>query len=78
MTTLPKSGQVVKVLGVPGVYSLIALIHRGAIPAPAKDGSGSYVWTEQDIARAREALKIDRRKKEFRRVKAAAATSPAA
>jgi hypothetical protein len=53
------------------------MIQCGRIPAPAKDGSGQYVWSADDLTRAREALRIDRRRREHRRVEAAEA-APAA
>jgi hypothetical protein len=61
-----KSGEPAHILGLRGVYRLLVLIHRSLIPAPAKDGSGQYVWGEDDLARAREALLIDRRRRESR------------
>jgi hypothetical protein len=38
------------------------LIRSRKIPAPSKDTSGDYIWTEGDLARARLALQIDRRR----------------
>ena len=47
-----------------------SLIQTGRMPPPAKDSSGQFVWSDADLANAREAMKIDRRKKGFRRRKA--------
>jgi hypothetical protein len=48
-------------LGIPS-YRLVNLLRYRRIPAPAKDTSGDYLWTAQDVERAREALaKIDAR-----------------
>lgn len=40
---------------------LMSLIRCDKVAPPAKDSSGDYLWTEADIAAAREALKVDRR-----------------
>jgi hypothetical protein len=37
-------------------HRLISLVRFRKIPAPEKDTSGDYSWTEEDIARARKAL----------------------
>jgi hypothetical protein len=48
------------ILGVPW-WQLQALIRgRKIVPAPNKNAAGFYAWTEEDIARAREALKTYR------------------
>ena len=54
-----------RLLGAP-VYKLTTLIYRQRIPAPRKDESGRYVWSEEDIARARTALRTDLRRKRNR------------
>jgi hypothetical protein len=36
--------------------ALVYLMRYRKIPLPAKDGSGDFVWTDKDIARARAAL----------------------
>lgn len=41
--------------------NLQGLIRRGALTGLAKDGSGDYVWTADDVARIRAAQQIDRR-----------------
>ena len=38
----------------------ISLLRHGKIAAPAKDLSGDYVWTETDLAAARDALQQGR------------------
>jgi hypothetical protein len=43
------------------------LVHSDKIPAPAKAGSGDYLWTDADVQRARQALTMDRRKLEHHR-----------
>jgi DNA-binding transcriptional MerR regulator len=54
-TTYLKSSVVARQLGV--AYSrLFALIREGKLVPPAKDSSGDYVWTEQDVEAARQAL----------------------
>lgn len=44
------------------ITTLRSLIQSRKIPAPQKDSSGTFVWSTEDIARAREALATDRRK----------------
>ncbi len=44
-------------------HRLIALVRFGRMAAPERDTSGDYWWTDRDLARAREALKNDRRRK---------------
>lgn len=39
------------------------LVRSHKIPAPQKDSSGDFIWFDTDIERARQALKIDRRRK---------------
>jgi hypothetical protein len=39
------------------------LIRATKVSPPGRDTSGDYLWTDADIERAREALKIDRRRK---------------
>ena len=43
-------------------------LRNGHIPAPPKDESGDYVWTDADIERAREALALRQQKRETLRV----------
>lgn len=46
--------------------TLTGALRCGKFPAPAKDAHGFYVWTEADLERARQALAVDRRRKEVR------------
>jgi hypothetical protein len=41
---------------------LMALLRSGKLAPPAKDTSGDFVWTADDLARARAALGIDLRR----------------
>jgi hypothetical protein len=43
-------------------WQLINLIRGKKIPAPLKDASGDYVWRDEDVNRAREAMLNSRRK----------------
>ncbi len=43
---------------------LMSLVRLGKIPAPMKDSSGDYLWSDQDIDNAREAIrKLDERRR---------------
>ena len=46
-------------LGV-GYWRLIGLLRSKRLPAPQKDSSGDYLWTPEDIERARQALAVRR------------------
>jgi hypothetical protein len=49
---------------IPTTYlRLINLIRYGKIPAPPKDSSGDYIWSSEDLERARQALKAGRQGK---------------
>jgi hypothetical protein len=48
--------------------TLLALIRHRRILAPEKDSSGDYVWSPRDLARARAALRIDRRRRAWKGV----------
>jgi hypothetical protein len=50
-----KTAAVARQLGKP-YWRLWYLISSGKIPAPARDDSGDYIWSAQDIERARQAL----------------------
>jgi hypothetical protein len=50
-------------LGIP-YWRLFDLIRSGLIPAPEKDSSGDYIWTADDVERARDALATRQRRKE--------------
>jgi hypothetical protein len=58
-----KSSCVAKTLGIP-YHRLFSLLRAGKLSPPRKDGSGDYVWVEADIGRAREALTVDRRRRD--------------
>jgi hypothetical protein len=62
LIAIQKTRQVTRTLGVPD-YRLQFLIRSGKIPSPIKDCSGDFVWTAEDIERARAALRVDRRRK---------------
>jgi DNA-binding transcriptional MerR regulator len=59
------SGPAADALGV-GYHRLHNLIRRRLIPEPERDSSSRYLWTEEDLERARQALGIDRRTREHR------------
>jgi hypothetical protein len=42
-------------------WELIGLLRSGRLTPPAKDSSGDYVWTPEDVERARAALRDGRR-----------------
>ena len=65
MATTMKTRQVASILGT-NPAALRAAIERGKVPAPAKDVSGDFAWTEEDIEATRAALAVDRRRKEYR------------
>lgn len=45
------------------LHQLAGAIRNGKLsPAPPKTASGDYIWTDSDIARARAALAVDRRR----------------
>ena len=43
-------------------HRLISLLRSEKILPPGKDSSGDYLWSDHDLAAAREALAVDRRK----------------
>jgi len=47
-------------------HRIMALIRFAKIEPPQRDSSGDYLWTDEDMARAREALKLDLRRKSAR------------
>ena len=56
-------------------YRLNNLILDGRLsPAPIRDSMGRFLWSQSDIARAIEALKIDRRYRQHRTVGGSHAT----
>jgi hypothetical protein len=42
---------------------LLYLVRAKKIPRPPKDSSGDYIWDDALVEAARQALKIDRRRK---------------
>jgi hypothetical protein len=52
-------------LGVP-YWCLIGLLRYGKIDPPARDSSGDYLWSDDDLARARQVIE-ERRRKEVAR-----------
>jgi hypothetical protein len=44
-------------------HNLLTAIARNKFEPPAKDESGRYLWTPEDIARARQAMATDRRRR---------------
>ena len=69
--TLPKGSQQAAKLAGTNLGRLQALLRDRRMTPPAKDATGRYLWTDEDIERARFALARDRRK---RRVEAAVNT----
>jgi hypothetical protein len=58
-----KTPQAAKALGVLTSH-LHSLLRTGRLdPLPRKDGSGDYCWSPEDLDRAREAMKVDRRRR---------------
>lgn len=43
-------------------WRLVSVLRSGKMPQPQKDVSGDFVWSKRDIANARKALQMDRRK----------------
>lgn len=60
-----KTAVAATILGV-SYHRTIQLIRYGKIVPPERDSSGDYLWSEADLERARKALGIDLRRKEFR------------
>jgi hypothetical protein len=50
-----KTPAAADLLGV-GYWRLIGLLRSKRLPRPQKDSSGDYLWTPEDIERARRAL----------------------
>ncbi len=46
-----------------GYWTLVGLLRSGKLAPPAKDSSGDYVWTPEDIVRVRAALATIQRRK---------------
>jgi hypothetical protein len=60
-----RTGEAVRRLGC-AYWQLIGALRGGKLQPPAKDSAGQFVWTEEDLERARKALATDRRRKEHR------------
>jgi hypothetical protein len=60
-----KSPAAARELGI-SYHRLVSLLRSDKLPRPEKDSSGDYVWTEEDLAAAREALSMGRCRKEAR------------
>ena len=60
MPSFLKTPVVADLLGI-GYYQLIGLLRSRRLTPPEKDTSGDYVWTEEDVERARQALTSGRR-----------------
>ena len=56
-----KTRDVVRLLGVT-ISRLRWLLTAGKIPLPARDSSGDFVWSDEAIERARQALLTTRRR----------------
>jgi hypothetical protein len=50
-----KTSEVVTLLKVP-YYRIDYLLRAGRVSRPARDGSGDFVWSEQDVDRLRREL----------------------
>jgi hypothetical protein len=57
-----KSPTAARELGV-SYHQLAGLLRSRKIPPPQKDSSGDYIWTDEDLDRARQALAVDLRRK---------------
>jgi hypothetical protein len=53
--TYRKTPLAARELGVP-YYVLIGLMRYGKLEPPGRDSSGDFVWTDDDMARARQVL----------------------
>jgi hypothetical protein len=52
---LRKSSAAAKELGI-SYYRLFGLLRAAKLPAPAKDTSGDYIWSDHDLEAARQIL----------------------
>jgi hypothetical protein len=60
-----KSTVAIKELGI--TYArLVSLLRARKVAPPQKDTSGDYLWTDADLESVRQAMTIDRRRKEAR------------
>lgn len=65
MLTPLKTPAAADLLGV-SYARLVGLLRARKIRPPAKDSSGDYLWAPPDLDAARDALQIDRRRREVR------------
>jgi len=49
-------------------YRLIGLLRSRKLPPPSKDSSGDYIWTDDDMDNARQALRLGRRRSATRMI----------
>jgi predicted DNA-binding transcriptional regulator AlpA len=57
-----KTREVAEELGVTG-QTLLAAMSRNKFPRPRKDASDEYVWTAEDVERAKAGMAVDKRRK---------------
>jgi hypothetical protein len=62
------TGQVADQLRVPA-YLIHAALRFRKFPPPQKDGTGSFVWTERDVANLEAALAATQARREARRAR---------
>ncbi len=62
MPTYKKTPQVSDLLGIQ-YHRLISLLRSKRLVPPEKDSSGDYVWSPEDIERARQVINTSPRKK---------------
>jgi len=56
---------------------LMSLLRADKFPSPHKDSSGDYLWSQQDLEEAKQALSIDRRRKSPGDVSSSPSNEPA-
>jgi hypothetical protein len=61
--TYCKTPVACRILGVP-YDTVMNAIRRGRLEPPQKDSSNDYIWTQEDIDRAREFLKSRKRRRQ--------------
>lgn len=55
-----KTPQAARALGI-SYQQLIGMIRTGKVPVPMRDGSGDFLWYEEDLERVREARRTMKR-----------------
>jgi hypothetical protein len=73
MQPTKKTKQVLEELNVT-IWALYAALRSKIRPLPAKDISGDWAWTEEDVERARVAMATDLRKSRSRGIAPVTAT----